>query len=139
MKSLLMIIAMQLLLSAQGLPWYKSFDTAFNHAVKSDKPLMIYITQPGCGVCERMEKSVFVDQTVQNYFNKHYIGAKLNLNDKGLPENLKPFATPTFYIVNQDKVEVTDTVLGGKTLEGFMDYLEEGVDYYQLMKRHKPQ
>ena len=42
-------------------------------------------------------------------------------------------------MLNHDKSEVTDAVVGGKNSENFLMFLEEGVDYYQIKNRKENQ
>lgn len=124
-------------LSVAAVEWSHDYKTTLHKAQDADLPLLIYVTQPGCGVCEWMEENAFADDTVQIYLKEHYKIAKFDLGDKALPKHLKPYATPTFYILNTEGKVIGDTLMGGKTPESFFDYLEEGYFFYthQVKKR----
>jgi thiol:disulfide interchange protein len=135
MRTLLLSLFFTLSLFAAPLKWSLNFDSAFERATAEHKPLLLYITQAGCGTCKYMEENVFIEKKIREYMDAHYVYAKLYLGDKGIPANLEPFATPTFYILNHDRSEVTDAVIGGKRPDAFLMFLEEGVDYYQIKNR----
>ena len=135
MRIVLMTLFLTLSVFAAPLKWSLNFDSALERATAEHKPLLLYITQAGCGTCRYMEENVFVDKEIREYMDAHYVYVKLYLGDKSVPANLEPFATPTFYILNHDRSEVTDAVLGGKNSENFLMFLEEGVDYYQIKNR----
>lgn len=132
MRTLTLIILLQISLLASSIEWSLSFGPAYMKARVESKPLLVYITQPGCGTCKYMEENVFTEKTVRGYLSANYVGVKLYLGDEGLPKHLKPFASPTFYILNHDQSEVTDAVIGGKNADAFLEFLEEGVDYYKI-------
>ena len=135
MRTALLTLLFSLSLAAAPLKWSPDFDGAFARAVAEKKPLLVYVTQPHCRACRFMEEKVFPDKEIEAYLDAHYVYVKLQLGDKSLPSHLEPFGTPTFYVLNRDKSEVTDAVVGGKNSENFLMFLEEGVDYYQIKNR----
>jgi len=125
-----MLLLFASLFSAETLQWSRNFKFNFDAAKKADLPLLVYVTQPGCSVCQWMEENTFADDEVKRYLKTHYKYVKLYLNDKELPKYLEPFGTPTFYILNAKGKEVADTLMGGKNAESFYEYLEDGYFFY---------
>lgn len=129
-KTISVLLLLASLLGAETLEWSRNFKMNFNAAQKADLPLLVYVTQADCSVCQWMEENAFADDEVKRYLKTHYKFVKLYLNDKELPEHLKTFATPTFYILNAEGKEIADTLMGGKNAESFYEYLEEGYFSY---------
>ena len=136
-KIIIVLLLLASTLSAAALEWPHDYKKALIEAQDADLPLLIYVKQPGCGVCEWMEENAFADDTVQAYLQKHYKIAKFDLGDKALPKHLKPYATPTFYILNTEGRETGETLMGGKTPESFLEYLEEGYFFYTHQVKQK--
>ncbi len=139
MRTFILIMLLSLSVFAAPVEWSLSFTPASAKAKSKNKLLLVYITQPGCGTCKFMEENVFPDKKVHAYLTANYVGVKLYLGDAGLPQHLKPFASPTFYILDDEQREVTDAVIGGKDADGFLEFLEEGVDYNKINMRNKEQ
>ncbi len=129
-KVIIVLLFLASTLSAAALEWSHDYKATLHQAQDADLPLLIYVSQPGCGVCEWMEENAFADNAVQTYLEKHYKIAKFELGDKTLPKHLKPYATPTFYILNTEGKEIRETLMGGKTPKSFLEYLEEGHSLY---------
>lgn len=55
---------------------YKSLDEAIRVSKKKKLPVFIYFTADGCGPCVKMDKTVFPDSMVMNFFNQNFICAK---------------------------------------------------------------
>lgn len=130
MRLLFLMTTLALLLCAEPIHWYESYTTALAEAKKTHRPLMLFLTQPGCKTCRYMEEQVFPDPKVSAYLNEHYIAARFHIQEPELPERFRVEMSPIFTFVDPASGEVLDQIIGGKKPEYFYDALEELVEWY---------
>ena len=82
-----------------------SLDDAVKQAKVEHKRIFLYFTTKWCGPCKLMEKTVFNQDTVNQYFKENYIALKVD-GDSWKGEKLKkkfPIeGYPTFFILDSD-------------------------------------
>lgn len=128
MRLLLLLISLFALGNAQGIHWYKTYAVALNAAKEQQKPLMLYLTRPGCGTCRYMEEEVFTDRAVRAYINNRFVAAKLHHRASDLPETLQRPMTPFYHFLDANGTEIAESILGGKRPDAFLDALQEVID-----------
>ena len=83
MKSLIIIllaIAGISTIQAQGIEFFHgSWDEAIEEAKKQEKIIFVDAYAIWCGPCKRMAKNVFPDEKVGEFYNKHFINMKLDM------------------------------------------------------------
>ena len=82
---------------------YDKFGNALKEAEKQEKPLLIYFTSDGCGLCLKMEKEVFTDSTLQDFINKEFICSKVHLK-----RTSSVMKTRDYKKLNKSKLEFMD-------------------------------
>ncbi len=97
----------------------------------SGKINMIFVTQNGCGACEKL-KAVMQRESIKSIlaskFNVIFIDiSKIGQLPKGLEE---PFGTPTVYFIDSNNEQLIDTMIGGKNEANFKEVLEEAISAY---------
>jgi len=119
LKTLLFLLLTFQLYGAQ-IFWHDSYKDAQEEAIDTHKPMLIFMSQEGCGACEYMEDIVLVDKAVSDYLDKYYITAHLDIHSNDAPIDLQIPVTPVFHFLNSDGSELKDAVLGGKKTSLFL-------------------
>ncbi|MBN2721742.1 MAG: thioredoxin family protein [Campylobacterales bacterium] len=97
----------------------------------SGKINMIFVTQDGCGACERL-KAVMQREAIKpilaSKFNVIFIDiSKAGVLPKGLEE---PYGTPTLYFINSNNEQIIGPMVGGKDETNFKEVLDEAISAY---------
>ncbi len=67
--------------ATSSITWNK-YDEAFKLAAKSKKPIMIDFYTNWCGFCKRMDQQTYIDPTIVEYINEHFVPVKLNAESR---------------------------------------------------------
>ena len=134
-KSLLLIVSLifSVALFAQGVKWESgSLQDALDKAASNKKgPSLVFLDcyTSWCGPCKMMAENVFPQKAAGDYFNKHFVNIKIDM-EKGegvaLAKKYAIRAYPTFLILNPDGSELARLVGGGQ-LDAFIHRVEEAV------------
>lgn len=89
-----------------GINFYKgTFDEALAKATQEKKAVFVDFYATWCGPCKKMEKQVFTDPKVGEYFNEKFVSLKLDAErpeNKPLAKQYKVEAFPTMTIIAPD-------------------------------------
>jgi thioredoxin-related protein len=99
-----------------------NFSQALEKAKQEGKYLFIDCYTTWCGPCKMLEKDVFTDKEVANYFNSKFINLRLDIEKGEGPELKKRFGVqpvPTLLFINAAG-EVEHKFIGASTKEEFM-------------------
>jgi len=92
LHKLLLILILSLIYvegSTQELNWHKgNWESIVDKAQREDKLIFLDFYTTWCGPCIRMDKSVFSDPFVQEFFMTHFISVKVDAEDNGLGSEL---------------------------------------------------
>jgi thioredoxin-related protein len=111
------------LLFGADFEWY-GYKEGLAEAKSSGKPVMVMISQKGCGMCEYMEDVAFEDPQLAEYIEEHFIPVKLTPKEaKAL--GFRVFGTPTYYILRPDGTRAAKPLAGGATAKVFLQKLQE--------------
>ncbi len=119
-----------------------SDDNTKKEKVIPDRITMLFVTQPECPSCEKLEKVMRLEapkKLIESYFEikKVYLGEKI-------PDNLiPPNGTPTIYFLGSDDEVLVEPLIGEKNETALMEFLTDslyefkvtyGVDIRELKK-----
>ena len=62
---------------------FANFNKAIEKAKEIDKHILIYVTSDGCFPCMKMQKEVFTNPKVYEFFNKEMVCAKIHFKRTG--------------------------------------------------------
>ena len=82
-----------------------SLEKIFEKAKKENKIVFIDCYTTWCGPCKWMDKNVFTNDSVGDFFNSHFICAKIDMEKGGGPEIAKLYEVrcyPTYIFLNGD-------------------------------------
>ncbi len=112
---------------AQGIKFEESnFTTVLAKAKKENKLVFIDAYTTWCGPCKLMAKNIFPQKTVGDYYNSHFINAKIDMEKGEGIEIAKKYnvkAFPTYLFVDGN----------GKLVHRTLGYVEEN-DFIQFAK-----
>ena len=99
-----------------------SWDEAIESAKKEHKLIFMDAYAEWCGPCKRMAKEVFTQKEIGDFFNKHFINVKMDM-EKGegpkLAQKFKVSAYPTLFFVDAAG-DVVNVQVGGANAEQLM-------------------
>ncbi|WP_292010921.1 thioredoxin fold domain-containing protein [Chryseobacterium sp.] len=125
--ALLLSFLISFLALSQGIKFEEgNFNSILAKAKKENKLIFIDAYAVWCGPCKLMVKNIFPLKTVGDYYNAHFINAKIDMEkgegiDLAKKYNVKAF--PTYLFINGDGEEVHRT----------LGYVEEN-DFIQFAK-----
>lgn len=129
MKRFLLLIAGLLAFGATEaqVKWVEgSTDQVRELAVKADKLVFIDLYADWCGPCRMMEERVFKREEVGDYFDRHFVAAKYNVDrptGRALMQRYGRGSIPFYLILNTDG-ELLGTILGAYPAEEFLQHIE---------------
>ncbi len=104
--------------------WAMDYSDALSESKESGKPVLVMISQESCNYCFFMKSQVFTKQKVARFLNEHFIPVELDLQSDPLPPYLKPYGTPTFYIVAEGGKKVSRPIVGAAKADAFIERVE---------------
>ncbi|HHH52880.1 MAG TPA: DUF255 domain-containing protein [Bacteroidetes bacterium] len=109
---------------SQGMIFFHdSWEEALKKAKLENKLIFVDAYTKWCGPCKRMQKNIFPTQKAGEFYNKHFINMKIDMeSQEGMKWGLTyPVgAYPTFFFITPDgKVSYTHT--GGMDIKRFID------------------
>ena len=109
--------------------WY-SWETGLKEAKRTQKIILVKVTQSGCHYCENMQRDVFDNKEVKTFIQKNFIPVAINISHETMPMNLSVTITPSFYFISADEI-VLKKIPGAWGKDEFMDMIQN------IIKRNK--
>ncbi|MCB0579855.1 MAG: thioredoxin family protein [Phaeodactylibacter sp.] len=107
----------------QGIDFFQgSWEEALEEAKKQEKVIFIDAYTTWCGPCKRMSREVFPNEKVGEFYNRHFINMKLDMEKgEGLAfrKTYPVSAFPTLFFIDGNG-EVVDKVRGAQDVDGFL-------------------
>jgi len=106
-------------------------DTKKKEKVIPNKITMLFVTQPGCPSCDKLEKVMLLEkphELISKYFEikKVYLGEKI-------PDNLiPPNGTPTIYFLGSDNEVLVEPIIGEKDESALMEFLNDSIYEFKV-------
>ncbi|GAA3556020.1 thioredoxin family protein [Snuella lapsa] len=105
-------------------------------AKKQNKPIFVDAYTTWCGPCKIMDRDVFTNKAVADFFNESFINVKMDM-EKGEGNQLKldweVKAFPTLLYFNADG-EIVHRVVGAFGVDEFMNYSKMALDENKMAK-----
>lgn len=124
MVKLLLISIISAISMFASINFEKDYNKALEKSKSENKELLVMISSKTCPECNYMKKHIFTQDEVSNYINKNYVAVDLDIKDKNIPEQMKFWGIPRFYISN-DGDNVIKKKMGGMKKEQFLDFVSK--------------
>lgn len=103
--------------------WEKDLDSASAAMKKTGRPMLLYITAPGCTYCEILKKEAFAEDNVANDINEQFIPVRVDGKaQKEVADRFHVKLFPTIAIIHNSG-EVIKIWSGYKSLADFNAHL----------------
>ncbi|MCK9455447.1 MAG: thioredoxin family protein [Sulfurimonas sp.] len=119
-----LILIMALLFNLSALDWPNDYEEALVDAKKENKDIYLFIGSEYCKYCEKFEKEVLSQDEVIQRLKKSYVLIYLSRDIDDIPEEFETTPVPRHYFLTKDG-KVILTTIGGRSVEGFYDLLDE--------------
>ena len=117
------MLGMTQIINAQGIEFFHgSWEEALAEATKQEKLIFVDAYAEWCGPCKRMAKNVFTQPAVGDFFNKHFINVKMDMEKGEGPEFGMKYpvsAYPTLMFIDFSG-EMVHKVKGAQSVDGFL-------------------
>ncbi len=120
-----------------------SFAGALALAKENSKPIFIDCYTSWCAPCKKMDQTVFVNDTIREFFNEHFVNLKIDMEKgegKDLAIKYKVGSFPTYLFVDA-KGEIIHRSASMMTVQEFLEEgkkaLEPTTSYSALVKKYK--
>jgi len=92
--------------------WMNDLDKALTEAQKSNRPLIVMISEPDCRWCIKMKKGALSDPRVQKQLER-YLLVRIRRSDREHASKIEAFdgKIPSFFILSPNG-EVVDSIVG---------------------------
>ena len=100
------------------------YDIAVEQAQKSDKIVMVMLSQKGCPACEYMTDIVFKDKNIQAELSNKFLVVYTDIYTGFVEEGMSYAGTPTFYFLDKNE-KTLDRFSGGLNVRDFSKKLKE--------------
>ena len=98
------------------------YDDAVEKAQKSNKVVMVMLTQKGCPACEYMEDIVFKDKKVEAELAKNFLVVHTDIYTGFVEDGMSYAGTPTFYFLDKNE-KTLKRFSGGLNVRDFTETL----------------
>ena len=123
MKKLLLTLIFLTNTLMADLVWL-DYDVAVEQAQKSDKIVMVMLSQKGCPACEYMTDIVFKDKNIEAKLSSKFLVVYTDIYTGFVEEGMSYAGTPTFYFLDKNE-KTLDKFSGGLNVRDFGKKLKE--------------
>lgn len=128
---LLAFLSISSLAIGQGIDFFHgTWDEALAKSKEEGKLIFVDGYAEWCGPCKRMAAQIFPDPSVGEFFNKHFISMKIDMEKAEAVDFRKTHsvsAYPTLFFIDYDDSEVHKKVGGIPTPAGFIDLAKKAM------------
>jgi len=118
--------------SAQGIKFEEgTFAEALEKAKQEGKLLFMDCYTSWCGPCKMLANNVFTNDTIGQYFNRHFINLKMDMEKGEGPELERKYsvkAYPTLLFIEPSSQTVVYQAVGGRSVQGLLEESEKAND-----------
>ncbi len=105
------------------LKWERDVRIAWQSAVATDRPLLLFLTMDDCIYCKKMKKTTLRDRQVVRDLHRQFVSVALNVKDApDLVKRLKVKAFPTTVIIETNG-DVVESISGFQTVKQLRERL----------------
>ena len=135
MKKIVFILVSLSFLWASSIRWQSDINKALSLAKKEHKNILVFITAPACGYCEKMKAEIFNNKDTAKILQKEYVLVKMDIS-KAAKIFPGTYVTPTTYIFTPQK-QLLASQIGYQNEEFFFWTLGDADRKLQELKEQK--
>ena len=106
-------------------------DSKKKEKVIPNKITMLFVTQPECPSCDKIEKVMLLEKP-HKLISKYFEIKKVYLGEK-IPDNLiPPNGTPTIYFLGSDNEVLVEPIIGEKNESALMEFLNDSIYEFKV-------
>ncbi len=127
---ILILAVLPILGFSQGIAFVnESFAEAMQKAKQENKLVFIDAYAVWCGPCKRMAKTVFLEEEVGRYFDKHFVSLKIDVERGEGPDIKNRYGISGLpgYVILDDNEHVIYRFSGAMPTERFMEHIKKAV------------
>jgi thioredoxin-related protein len=115
-------------MSLAAFDWPSEYDEAIVEAKAQNKDIYLFIGSESCPYCTKMKENVFSDKELMEKLKQKYVYLYLSRDGfDDIPEEFETKPVPRHYFLDKTG-KVIYTTIGGRSVEGFYEMLEEVED-----------
>ncbi len=131
MKRILFALLLGVVTLFAEVDWAMDYEEALQESKNTGKPILVMISQENCNYCFFMKSQVFTKPKVFRFVNERFVPVELDLKNDLIPPKLKPYGTPTFYIVGKGGDRVSRPIVGAARADAFIERLEKELERFR--------
>ena len=90
--------------NGERIGWQNNYARAYEQAVRTQRPLVIKFTAPGCEQCEKLQTETLVDETVVKLIEDRYVALELDAErDAELISKFRVDSFPATLVVTPER------------------------------------
>ncbi len=132
LSSVLIVLALTALGSASepsrgshSLNWEQDIRSAWQLAVKADRPMLVFLTMDDCIYCKKMKRTTLRDRQVVRDLQSQFVSVTLNVKDApDLVKLLKVKSFPTTVIIETNG-DVVESIAGFQSVKQLRERLHK--------------
>lgn len=94
----------------RGIVWQKDFRQAARQSARQRKPMLVLVTAPWCGYCQKMQRETFTDRNIADAVNTGYLPVMVdNDTNERLVGALGVEGLPTTLVISPDLKVISST------------------------------
>lgn len=122
-----LVVLMMFFASLGALEWGNDYGAALAKAKKEKKDVYLFLGSEYCKYCEKLKKEVLEKSEVQKRLEKSFVLLYLSRDIDDIPAKFEVKPVPRHYFLTSDG-QIIYTTIGGRTLDGFNEMLNEVED-----------
>lgn len=127
---------------SQGIQFHEgTWEEALEKAKQEERLIFVDAYASWCGPCKRMASTVFVHETVGQYYNANFINVKIDMERGEGPmfgQKYPVSAYPTLFFIDPDG-ELVHKQVGGQNVESFLKLGETALSKVDFSKDYEEQ
>lgn len=117
-------------IQAQGIEFYHGkWSEALEKAKKEEKLIFVDAFAKWCGPCKRMAAETFTQPKVGEFFNKHFICMKMDMEEEANMDFIEKYPVgsyPTLMFIDE-KGKIVKKIVGGQDVNGLLAFGKSGL------------
>lgn len=109
----------------KSLGYSDTYKETLDKAVKSNKPMMLVISEKTCPWCRKLENQTLKKKNINQFVQDNFVALGLEKNDDVYPKQFTPQVVPTVVFVNPKDETIIFESYGYKPKKEFIEILTE--------------